>query len=74
MLEAAAIRASIRQLRERARAACGGAFTQGQVRRVLRQESVALEELRGSACSKARPNLDGTEPSALFGPDPFGSV
>ena len=67
MIEAAAVGASVRQLRKRARAPCYGAFTQRQGGRVLRQETLALKELRGSACSEAGPNLDGTESSTFFG-------
>jgi hypothetical protein len=73
MLEAAAVRASIRQLRERARAPCRGAFTQRQRRRVLRQEAVALQELRGSTGSEARPNLDGAESTAFLGSAVLGA-
>src|SRR5262245_951399 len=67
MLEAAALGASIRHFRELARAAGCGAFTQRQGRRVLRQKTMALEELRGSAGAEARSNLDRTESPTFFG-------
>jgi len=71
LIETAAVRASIRQLRKRARAAFCGAFRERQFGRILRQKTVAMQELRGSTCFEGRPNLDGAESSALFGLGPF---
>src|SRR6185503_3531170 len=66
MLETAAVAATIRQLRERARAALCLAFTQRQRGRVFRQEWVTLKQLRGATGAAARPDLHGAETAAEF--------